>query len=504
MKRVLRTLIFMALAVGCFNLTLFTNKAEAIVNPNIPIQEADDIDNFPYPDTTTIKFDYEKISFSGVTLTSAGQIKAILHCEIDSIMTGNIWLSRDNVGKNIIGEVTKFSGNLTEVSWFLESGTYYINTNISGYPYELDVALIYEKSKVMETETTTSFKNNTELPYKETIRSFLTNENPADYYSFELEKEALVKIKYAFDTSAATNNTVGHCTLYDGNELFLKEGNYSKTDIGSQEYTYKLEPGTYYIKMNGLLGNTTLSITPMYYDIALTAVTDNKWTKKDVHVNIDTSIDYSQIIVLYKDVKASLLDNSSVWSTINKAYVALDGETFIAKKSGTYSVRITDKYGNHTMQKIKVTNVDVTVPSIKGVSDAKSYKTSVTPTWTDTQSGINSSKTTLNGKEISSGTKITEEGKYELKVYDMVGNYKSIEFCIDKNAPTAGVENGKTYNDSITLKFKDNVSGIKKVVVDGVETENVTMYCYIDGDYTVELWDNAGNYRKIDFTIKKN
>ncbi len=504
MRRIFKTLLLMAIVACGVNFILFTTKVDAIVNPNVPIQEVDDVTNFPYPDSTTISYDYERISFSSVTIKTAGQLKAILHCEIDSIMTGNIWLSRDNVGKNIIGEISKFSGNLTEVSWFLESGTYYINTNISGYPYELDIALLFEKSKATELDSTTSFESSTVILHNNTVRGFLTNENPADYYSFDLTKEALVTMKYSFDTSTAINQYAGHCGLYDTNELFLKEGIYTKQDEGSQEYTYKLEPGTYFIKLNGLSGNTTLSIEPMYYDISLTPVTNNNWTKKYIRIDINTSIDYSEIIVLYKDVKASLIDSSAMWSKISDAYVVLDGESFKARKSGIYSVRITDKYGNHTMQKIEISNIDVTVPTIKGVTDSKSYKTSVTPTWTDTQSGINKGKTTLNGKVISSGTKITKEGKYILKVYDMVGNYKTIEFCIDHTAPTAGVENGKAYTDSVTLKFRDNVSGIKKVVVDGAEvsTTNITMYCYLEGEYTVELWDNAGNYKKFEFTIK--
>lgn len=503
MKRTFRILLLLVI-VACATIFIQSAKmAEAIVITQVPLQEVDDIDNTPYPNKTMITYDAERVSCSSFTIDTAGQVKAIFSCQIKYNINGNVWLSKDSTGRQVIGEVVKITSNVTEVSWFLESGTYYLNSNLSYDPFDMNIALLYEKSKVTEQKTTTSFKDNTAVAHDTTVKGFLTDANPADYYSFDLGKKALVTIKYSFDSSASDGESAGHCILYDADELFLKEGTYTNSNEASQEYTCLLEPGKYYVKLQGLLGNTTLSVTPMYYDISLTSLTDNKWTKKHIHVNIDTSIEYSEIIVLFKDVKDSLLDNDDMWSKTNDAFVALDGESFIANKSGTYSVRITDKYGNNAMAKIKVSNIDVTVPAVKGVTDTKAYRTSVTPTWTDKQSGINLSKTTLNGKVIKSGTKITKEGKYTLKVYDLVGNYKTVVFYIDSTAPTAGVVNGKTYSDSVNLKFKDSVSGIKKVLVDGEEVTANTLYCCQDGDYTVELWDNAGNYRKIEFSIKR-
>lgn len=525
MKRIMRILTLMVIVACSVNFILFTKEAKAEVKVNVPVQVVDEVDNYPYPDTTTIYYDNDWKSNSSFTISTAGQLKAVFHCQMDSDITGNIWLSSDIYGRSIIGEITKISGNLTEVSWFLESGTYYINTNmiqpttkvlIDGRYYVnatvsattpiLNMALLFEGSRVIELDPTSSFESSYPLQYNNTAICFLTNMNPVDYYTFNLTKKASVTFKYSFDTSAAANDAIGYCGVYDSNELLLKEGTYTNTSEATQEFTYLLEPGTYFVKLNGMLGNSTLKIEPKYCDISLTAVTKGSWTKKHIHVNIDTSIDYSDIIVLYKDVKDTLLDNNVMWSKTNKAYVELDGESFIAKKSGTYSVRITDQYGNNTMKKIKISNIDVTAPKIKGVTDSKSYKKSVTLTWTDTQSGINKNKATLNGKVVSSGTKITKEGKYTLKVYDKIGNCKTVEFCIDHTAPTANVQSGKTYTDYISLKFKDNVSGIEKIVVDGVElsTTNYTMYCYLDGEYTIELWDKAGNYKKYEFTIRKD
>jgi hypothetical protein len=505
MKKFIRTLLVLVMVAGCFNFILFTKKAEAMTSSTIPLQFVDDLDNTPYPATTAISYDYNHRNYSKFTIDSPGQLKAIFRCAMDSKSSGTAWVSTDMLGNDVVGEVFKFSGSETDLSWFLESGTYYIFSTWSTYPNEVNAALLFEKSKANEKVTTTSFYHSNLIDLKRTVRGFLSYFNPNDYYSFNLTKKALITVKYSFDTSSAAGDAFGYCTLYDENELFMTEGTYQKNDKGLQEYTYLLEPGTYYIKLYGLLGNTTLSVSPMYYDISLSADTDNSWTKKTVNVDIDTTIDYAEVMVLAKDVKEALLNKNDVWSVVNEAYVKVDGLSFTAKKSGIYSVRITDKYGNHTMQKLEITNIDITKPEIKGVTNNKAYKKPVTLTWSDKQSGINKSKTTLNGKEVNSGTTVTKEGKYTLKVYDMVGNYNTIVFYVDYTAPTAGVTDGKTYTDSVTLKFKDNVSGIKKITLDDVELSAAfnSTYCYLDGEYTVKLWDNAGNYRKIVFTIKK-
>ena len=242
----------------------------------------------------------------------------------------------------------------------------------------------------------------------------------------------------------------------------------------------------------------------MFYNITLTADTDGKWTDEGYYVYIDTSIDYSKISVLCFDVKDSLIDNEVLWAATNPNYVSVEGERFLAEKSGVYSVRITDKNGYNTMAKINITNIDVTKPKVSGVKNNKIYSKAIKITWKDEESGINDKKTTLNGKAVKSGVKISKEGKYTLKVYDNVGNYRSYTFYVDFTAPTASVENGKTYKEAVTVKFKDNLTGISRIVLDGAEVSSTNpIYLYANGEYELELWDKADNYRKITFTIKK-
>lgn len=90
-------------------------------------------------------------------------------------------------------------------------------------------------------------------------------------------------------------------------------------------------------------------------------------------------------------------------------------------------------------------------------------------------------------------------------MYDKLGNGREIEFNIDYTAPTTNIKNKKTYNDIVIAQINDNVSGVKRLVVNNIEQAVVspTLYFYLDGEYVLEIWDNADNYRKLEFKIKK-
>lgn len=517
-KLVRRSLLMSAIVIGIV-LLFSSQEVHASSLRDIPVQVVDDINNTPYPKMTKQDFYYyNQINRTEFTIESPGEVRAIFRVDLrakSSESSGSAWVSTDIDGNNIVGKMEYFEGAETGISWFLDKGKYYMFTTYGEMPTEenyyqvnsttISIALLFEKARTHELMTSTSFVNTNTLKLDETYRGFISNTSPSDYYAFRLRRKASVTIDYSFDASNSVNDEVGYCTLYDSDELFLIDGSYLPSDRGQQSITYLLEPGTYYIRLNGILGNTTLKITPMYYDIELTGSGKKGWTTEERDIHIDTSIEYSDIVVLHRDVKESLLNNNNLWSRENKAYVPVDGETFTAEDSGIYSVRITDIFGNHTMEKIEVSNIDITKPEIDGVKNNKSYVKPITISWSDEQSGIDADKTTLNGKKVKSGVKVKDEGKYVLKVYDKVGNKKTIKFNIDVSAPTVNVKNGATYKDIVILQIKDNVSGIKKVTVDNVEQAVAysTLYFYLDGEYVVEIWDNADNYRKVEFKIKK-
>lgn len=514
-KFIKRSMLISALFIG---IIFFSLGREALASAlgQIPLQVVDDIDNVPYPKMTSVNHPYyTNINKSEFTIDSPGEVKAIFREDIRAKSIGSAWISTDIYGNDVVGKIGYYSGAETSISWFLEKGTYYLCTtygeqltehNYNQLSYTaVNIALLFEKAKTQEVNATTSFANTNALKLNDTYRGFLSNNSPSDFYSFTLSRKATVTVDYFFDASNAALDQIGYCTLYDKNEIYIAEASYLSSDRGQKTLTYMLQPGTYYIRLHGILGNTILNLTPMYYDIELTASKVKGWTTEEIDVYIDTSIEYSEIAVLLRDVKSTLINNDSYWSNENKAYVPLDGETFTAKESGTYSVRITDIYGNNTIEKINVSNIDITEPEIEGVEDAMSYNKPITITWFDEQSGIDKEKTKLNGKKVKSGIEVKEEGKYVLEVFDIVGNSSTIEFNMDFTAPTTNIKNNKTYTDMVILQIKDNVSGVKKVVVDNMEQAAVysSLYFYLDGEYVVEIWDNSDNYRKVEFKIKK-
>lgn len=503
MKNLAKKLFLTIIALSA-SATLYAGKAKALTLINIPVLTVEDVDDTPSPEPVTVNFDFEKYNISEFTIETAGQLKAIIFCKAGGNTTGNIWVSTDRDGSRIIGDIAKFSGEKTDVSWFLEKGSYYLHTECESYPYDTGIALLFEKAKVEEQETSTSMSDGNYLVADKVAVNYLTNENPNEYYFFEVREKSTVTINYSFDADANLKTDTGYCSLYDKYGVLLKEGTYTSADKGLKYIDYLLEPGVYYIKLSGMKGNTVISYSCMFYNITLTPDTDGKWTKKPYYVYIDTSIDYSNISVICFDAKESLINSDVLWAATNPNYVSVVGERFLAEKSGVYSVRITDKNGYNTMAKINITNIDVTKPTVSGVKDGKIYKKSIKITFKDKESGINGKKTTLNGKAVKSGVKISKEGKYTLKVYDNVGNYKTYTFYVDFTAPTASVENGKTYKDAVTVKFKDNLTGISKIVLDGAEMNSTNpIYLYANGEYELELWDKADNYRKITFKIKK-
>ncbi|MBP3326608.1 MAG: hypothetical protein J6L77_09355 [Coprococcus sp.] len=98
--------------------------------------------------------------------------------------------------------------------------------------------------------------------------------------------------------------------------------------------------------------------------------------------------------------------------------------------TSSYSFPEGDSTVNLYSNKDKVSGIDTTKPTVKGVKNNKRYKKKVTIKYYDKASGIK--KATLNGKRIKSGKKVTRKGKYVLKVWDKAGNVRVIKFRIIK------------------------------------------------------------------------
>ena len=101
-----------------------------------------------------------------------------------------------------------------------------------------------------------------------------------------------------------------------------------------------------------------------------------------------------------------------------------------------------------------------------------------------------------------SGTKITEEGDYNIMLSDAAGNWREYSFTIDKTAPVGtlyGVTNGGYTNQDVNFRWDEpRVSA----------TLNGSSYIFgreitVEGFYTIVLTDRAGNSSTYTFTIDK-
>lgn len=121
-------------------------------------------------------------------------------------------------------------------------------------------------------------------------------------------------------------------------------------------------------------------------------------------------------------VLSGLTGNGEVTTAAKNTY-ALDE---LALTQGKHTIKVFDFAGNTTT--IKCT-YDTKKPTVKGVSNGKTYKKARTITFSDTY-GIKSAK--LNGKTIKTKKKVSKKGSYTLKVTDKAGNVKTVKFKIKK------------------------------------------------------------------------
>lgn len=323
------------------------------------------------------------------------------------------------------------------------------------------------------------------------------------YAKFTLPQDSLVRIK------AYTENEKS----YSNNKEFVLYGNASMgtallsngIGYGKADNWLNLKAGVYYMKcksstyMSSTSNHTVkVCIGAVPLSKAVTISQSPSADKSSVTVNIKQHF-AEENIVKYAYAEGQLTSESK-WTGTN-----LTTPQFKASKNGWYTVRV---HAGSTVAwskdvyyyaQVKVTGIDTVAPKITGISANKKYKKAVTVKFSDTGSGISSAL--LNGKSIKSGKKITKDGKYTLKVTDKAGNGKSVKFVVDKKAPTTNIK-AKTYNASVKITFKDKMSGIKKVTLNGKKIKSGKKVT-AEGTYTLKLTDKAGNKKTIKFKIVK-
>ncbi|MFJ7952517.1 S-layer homology domain-containing protein [Lysinibacillus sp. NPDC096418] len=184
--------------------------------------------------------------------------------------------------------------------------------------------------------------------------------------------------------------------------------------------------------------------------------------------------------------------NSTVTPQFNEGSGLLNGNPYTSgttiTQDGSYTLIVTDPAGNSSTVSFKI---DTVSPSVSGVTNGGIYNTNKTITF-------NEGTATLNGAAFSSGAQVTLDGVFTLVVTDAAGNITTVNFEIDKVAPTVtGVVNNGYYKEAVTITFNEGTA-----TLNGAAFTSGTVVTQ-DGIYTLVVTNQAGNVTTVNFMIDK-
>lgn len=283
------------------------------------------------------------------------------------------------------------------------------------------------------------------------VSSSNSSEAELSYFKFSLSSDSWV---YMTGSMSANNHDGGqiHLDLYADEAMTNKVGEYGWGYWESnEEFMGFLKKGSYYGRISARYANYdrpfVSNLNVIAGAIPTSALVDAKVNvsgdKKKATVTFADALGAKAKDVQYRVGKVSKTYNDSqkYWRyTILERYYGPDDAylleadddqyCFTVKKNGDYTVRLKDIRGNCYSQVIKVSGISGSALTVSGVRSGKTYSKAVTIKFSSSGTGIKSA--TLNGKSITSGTKVSAKGSYTLKVTDKSGNKKVIKFKIKK------------------------------------------------------------------------
>lgn len=273
-------------------------------------------------------------------------------------------------------------------------------------------------------------------------------------------------------------------------ELNVLDATDNTTVISTKSYTSGTpitKGGNYQLVVTDAAGNS--SSVKFIIDTTgpqITNIQDGKTYKKPIKPKITTNGTIN---------KATLTKNGTeIEYSVNKTTISEDGE---------YVLTIEDNLGKNSVHFY----IDKTGPVIEGVEEGKYYKEAI-PVFTETKATL--AKDGGKAKTFISGTKITAEGTYALKVTDIAGNSTTINFFVKTSAPVIqNVVNGNIYTTDVTPTTTDTAIESVELLKNGTKVETYTKTelesgTAISGDgvYNLTVIDKAGNSTEtIKFTI---
>ncbi|MBQ4569199.1 MAG: starch-binding protein [Ruminococcus sp.] len=332
----------------------------------------------------------------------------------------------------------------------------------------------------------------------------VTVENSDDW-----TKEKTVKV-YAEDEISAIASVVYKTATEDEGE---------KAKFANGAYTFNAtESGTYYIVVTDVFDNareTKIDVEKIDTTnpiIGEFAKDPSDWTNKDVKVSFAASdeVSYVAAVEVFDETGASIASYDQAQAEYS----------FVAEDNGVYNVKVTDAAGNIENAKVTIDNIDRTTPTIDEFAmdpgDWTNKDVTVSFAASDDESGVENVEVEKNGKAYFVATAdefsfvADDNGVYNVKVTDAVGNFENATVTIDsidRITPNIGefaMDPGNWTNKDVTVSFaaSDDESGVKDVKVekDGkpyTVTSAGDKYSFVadsNGTYLVTVTDAAQNY----------
>lgn len=403
-----------------------------------------------------------------LSVPSASMVNLCLRYESDPRWKSSVTIYSDATCTNVVYKSKEEdSEKLRSIVLYLPAGDYYVKNHIN---YDKDAVMATMPSKTIDKTTTNA--SGSAITIKVPNPALYESSDPNIFYSVDsATKKELFTVNNILDAAVAyttASSMVDMSTKYINNVCTVT---LDATDL----YRSTDQSGQCYIQMkkSKVAGQST------YDNPDIWVIDKDTWSDTDVSTNDVIHLPY----------------DATNPTGITNIYI---------NKSGWYSFRIAaSNSAEDDFAVVKTLYVDVTSPTISGVSNGKIYTTAKTVKFADDKKGTGILKGTYNGKTFSSGKKFSSDGKYVIRVYDKNKNVTKCTFYVDKKAPViSGVKNGATYKSPVTIKYSDAGAGVKYATLNGKSIKSGTKVTK-SGTYTLTVKDKASHVKTVKFTIKK-
>ncbi len=253
------------------------------------------------------------------------------------------------------------------------------------------------------------------------------------------------------------------------------------------------------VKVDGEAYTSAVTVTESKTLTVIAEDNEGNTSEKQVTIKIDKQNPEVSVSVQDTWGKTNTISVSAtdVLSDIKEIKVngeVLDGTEYTATQNGTVSVQVTDNAGNTYTTTVEVNKVDIAKPTVNIiVSDEWGQTNQITVEATDTQSGVK--EILINGESTTTLT-VGQNGTYPVKVTDNAGNVFETTATVSKvdvTAPsvTVSVSEGWGKQATVSVLATDTQSGVKEILLNGVERDTITLTQ--NGDVAIKVTDNAGN-----------